>query len=186
MERFTHLIECMKVRYWDSISLANIIKLFKNKGILFDSHMFLYFSNSQQIYIYCGSTFDPIKGIIPLEDVSNYTVKLRCRKASCSITKEIKIPKKAKEKTIGEVIIRVSEWRKLYSGVTDYNGNFIKLSLEEAAMKVGIPKKTLDDYLLQLRFGKKYGFDFNLYKDENVGILRTFVKEKKSLIGMHQ
>ena len=59
-ERFTHLIERMKVRKWDSISIADIIKLFKNKGILFDSHMFLYFSNSQQIYIYCGSTFDPI------------------------------------------------------------------------------------------------------------------------------
>ena len=32
-------------------------------------------------------------------------------------------------------------------------------SLEDAANKVGVSKKSLDDYLLQLRFGKKFGFD---------------------------
>jgi hypothetical protein len=37
------------------------------------------------------------------------------------------------------------------------------LNLEEAAQKVNISKKSLDDYLLQLRFGKKFGFNF----DEN-------------------
>lgn len=39
------------------------------------------------------------------------------------------------------------------------------MPLEKAANEVGISKKTLDDYLLQIRCGKKYGFDFNKYKD---------------------
>jgi hypothetical protein len=42
-----------------------------------------------------------------------------------------------------------------------------------------VSKKSLDDYLLQLRFGKKYGFDFQLHRNEKVGILRTYVKEQK-------
>lgn len=41
-------------------------------------------------------------------------------------------------------------------------------------------KKSLDDYLLQLRFGKKYGFDFSKHKNDKVGKLRYFVKEQKS------
>lgn len=36
-----------------------------------------------------------------------------------------------------------------------------RLSLEDAALKVGISKKSLDDYLLQIRFGRRYGFNFN-------------------------
>jgi hypothetical protein len=55
----------------------------------------------------------------------------------------------------------------------------VRFSLEDAATKVGVSKKSLDDYLLQLRFGKKYGFDFQMHRNEKVGILRTYVKEQK-------
>lgn len=55
-------------------------------------------------------------------------------------------------------------------------------SLEDAATKVGVSKKSLDDYLLQLRFGKKFGFDFEKNKDQKVGILRMFVKKEKDKI----
>lgn len=74
----------------------------------------------------------------------------------------------------------MSLWRKLYNGVTDNDNNLIRYSLEDAAQKVGVSKKSLDDYLLQLRFGKKYGFDFQAHKDDKVGVLRTFVKKEKS------
>jgi hypothetical protein len=30
-------------------------------------------------------------------------------------------------------------------------------------------KKTLDDYLLQIRNGKRYGFNFQKRKDEKIG-----------------
>jgi hypothetical protein len=51
------------------------------------------------------------------------------------------------------------------------------MSLEEAADKVGVSKKSLDDYLSQLRQGRALGFNFNQHKDEKVGYLRQFVKE---------
>lgn len=55
----------------------------------------------------------------------------------------------------------------------------LRYSLEDAAQKVGVSKKSLDDYLLQLRFGKKFGFDFQKHKDDKVGILRSYVKTEK-------
>ena len=46
------------------------------------------------------------------------------------------------------------------------------MSLVDAAAKIGISKKSLDDYLLQLRYGKKFGFNFELHKHEKIGKLR--------------
>ena len=42
---------------------------------------------------------------------------------------------------------------------------------------VGISKKSLDDYLLQIRYGRKFGFNFNEHKNDKVGVLRAFVKK---------
>lgn len=86
--------------------------------------------------------------------------------------------KRTKERTIEEIIEKVSLWRKLYNGVIR-DGNLVRYSLEDAASKVGVSKKSLDDYLLQMRFGKKYGFDFQKHKHDKVGVLRTFVKNQK-------
>ena len=86
--------------------------------------------------------------------------------------------KRTKERCIADIIEKVSLWRKLYNGVYR-EGELIRYSLEDAANKVGVSKKSLDDYLLQLRFGKKYGFDFQEHRAEKVGVLRTFVKDKK-------
>lgn len=62
----------------------------------------------------------------------------------------------------------------------DSQGQIVRYSLEDAAQKVGISKKSLDDYLLQLRYGKKYGFDFNQHKEDKIGVLRAFVKKHKA------
>lgn len=51
--------------------------------------------------------------------------------------------RREKERKIGEVVIKVSQWRQLY--------NDKKVTLEKAAEKVGISKKSLDDYFLQLK-----------------------------------
>lgn len=76
---------------------------------------------------------------------------------------------KTKEKKIGEVVEKVALWRRFYTGFYDERGNFIQKPLEQAAGEVGIAKKTLDDYLLQIRCGKKYGFDFNSNVDGKIG-----------------
>ena len=83
------------------------------------------------------------------------------------------------ERKICDIVEAVSLWRKLYNGIQDNNGNLLRYSLNDAAKKVGISKKSLDDYLLQVKFGKKYGFDFEKHKSEKVGVLRKFVRKHK-------
>ena len=65
----------------------------------------------------------------------------------------------------------------LYNGVRDPKGNLVRYSLEDSAKKIGFKKKSLDDYLLQLRKGQRHGFDFLKHRYDMVGCLRSFVKE---------
>ena len=87
--------------------------------------------------------------------------------------------KRTKERTISYVVDKVLEWRNLYIGIGIDGKKASKISLDEAAKKVGISKKSLDDYLLQLRAAKKYNFPFNDNKDKKIGYLRSFVKRKQ-------
>ena len=80
-----------------------------------------------------------------------------------------------KERTINEIMEKVGTWRQLYCGV-QLNGKFVKLSLKEAASRVGISRKSLDDYLLQIRAAKSFGFDFKVHRLDKVGVLRQFVR----------
>lgn len=84
---------------------------------------------------------------------------------------EMKSSKRTKERKIGFIIGKVKAWRQLYQDK--------KLSLEEGADIVGISKKSLDDYLLQMRYGTYFGFNFQAHKDDKVGLLRSYVKEFK-------
>jgi len=90
------------------------------------------------------------------------------------------LDKRTKERQIRFVVERVSLWRKLYNGVELGNGETVRYSLEDSAKLVGISKKSLDDYLLQLRFGRMYGFDFLKHQCDNIGVLRKFVREHKN------
>ena len=56
--------------------------------------------------------------------------------------------KQVKERKISEVVEKVALWRRFYTGFYDEYGKFINMPLDTAAFKVGISKKTLDDYLL--------------------------------------
>jgi hypothetical protein len=73
----------------------------------------------------------------------------------------------------------LARWRKLYNGDYSYRNEPVRLTLDEAAEQVGISKKSLDDYLMQIRFGRKYGFNFQEHQNERVGVLRTYVKKMK-------
>lgn len=59
--------------------------------------------------------------------------------------------RRTKERKIGYIIKKVLKWRQLYNGVLNQSGSQTRCSLEESAQKVGISKKSLDDYLLQIR-----------------------------------
>ncbi len=67
----------------------------------------------------------------------------------------------------------------MYAGFTNKQGVYIKKSLEDAAKDIKISKKSLDDYLMQLRQAKKFGFDFDSHIHEKIGVVRTFVKKKR-------
>lgn len=67
--------------------------------------------------------------------------------------------------------MKVAQWRDI--GLKDS-----KVTLEEAAKRVGVPKKTLDDYYAQVKLAKEYGFDFQAHMDLKIGTLRKFVREK--------
>jgi hypothetical protein len=72
------------------------------------------------------------------------------------------------------------KWRQYYTGMKEKEeGPIVRYSLEDAANKVGISKKSLDDYLLQIRFGRRYGFNFNEHKNDKVGVLRDYVRKNK-------
>ena len=88
--------------------------------------------------------------------------------------------KRAKERTIGEIIKKVFLWKKIYQGIPDENGNKKKLTLQQAAEEVNLSKKSLDEYLNQLLLGKQYGFNFNAHKNDKVGILRGYVKKQQN------
>ena len=89
--------------------------------------------------------------------------------------------KRAKERTIGEIIKKVFLWKKIYQGITDDNGNKKKITLQQAAEEVNLSKKSLDEYLNQILLGKKYGFNFNIHKNDKVGMLRGYVKKQQQL-----
>lgn len=164
-----------------------------------------YFEDELNTYIYCGKY--PIKHSIEVQlnenniSTNSINIKLKLRNVINKLNlmrmelieeNHDKIDEKhqntninencrrSKERKIGFIIEKVYLWRKLYNGITDENGVKIQLTLDEAAEKVGIAKKSLDDYLIQLRIGKRNGFNFNEHRNEKVGVLRSFVKKQKN------
>lgn len=94
--------------------------------------------------------------------------------------KDKKLSNRIKERHIKDVLEKVALWRKFYNGFFNEKNEFVQLPLDQSARKINISKKTLDDYLAQLRLGKKYGFDFNKNSEEKIGTLRSFVREQKA------
>ena len=67
--------------------------------------------------------------------------------------------------------MKVSQWRELSQKTP-------KITLDEAAKVVDIPKKTLDDYFMHIKIASEHNFDFQTNLNEKIGVLRKFVKDK--------
>jgi hypothetical protein len=141
------------------------------------------------MFVYMGK-YDFHVGLInfKLNELENDVIHIKCRKyihqdiVDDFIIRKTKLCRIVKERKISTIILKVDEWRQLYKhGKCLADGTIKKYSLEEAAQEVGISKKSLDDYLLQLRFAREHGFDFNANKDSKVGVLRKFVKDIKKM-----
>ena len=63
----------------------------------------------------------------------------------------------------------------------DENGNTFlkKYPCVEAAILIGVSKRSLDDYLYQLRIGKLFDYDFEANKDTSFGRLRNYNQQKR-------
>ncbi len=183
-----------------AIVVSTALGELRARGYALDRAFVSYYSPSQEMYVVCGLDPLPESCLIPRYDCDyGQLSRVRLKFAfpdQAGVNQPVVQPAqksvgkrrtgagktgrtRTKERRIGDVIEKVAFWRELYSGVHSSDGRLIKFSLEEAADKVGISKKSLDDYLLQLRYGKKYKFDFDTHKDDKFGMLRMYVKRKK-------
>ena len=176
------------------IFMKDIISKLKYLGYPTTGGLFSVYIKSAEEYVYFGS--DPIDPNIFLDenlvDFENLKIKLVSYLEDKLIKKTEKQlfdkkdnikpqkDKRTKERKIEFIVEKVNAWRRLYNGFYNENGEYTRYSLDQAAKMVGISKKSLDDYLLQLRLGRKYGFNFNQNKTKKVGILRAFVKNHRA------
>ena len=185
------------------IFMKDIISKLKYLGYPTTGALFSVFIKTAFEYVYFGS--DPIDPNISLDETLVDFDHLKIKMVSYLEDKLIKKTekqlfdkketnktqkdKRTKERKIEFIVEKVNAWRRLYNGFYNENGEYTRYSLDQAAKMVGISKKSLDDYLLQLRLGRKYGFNFNQNKTKKVGVLRAFVKKhrvnqnNKSFIG---
>lgn len=79
-----------------------------------------------------------------------------------------------KERPIKDAVLLVLKWRQMWAKTQS-----VKVSLRRGAEIIGVAKKSLDDYLLQLRLGQKYGFNFEKHCNEKIGVLRNYNRVMK-------
>ncbi|KAL4468501.1 hypothetical protein ABPG74_005004 [Tetrahymena malaccensis] len=83
---------------------------------------------------------------------------------------------RSKERTIASAIKIVSEWRDLYE---KYKEERIFRDLQEIAEEIGLSKKVLDYYFLELRTAEFFGFDFDSNLEQKFGKIRKFNNSHK-------
>ena len=168
--------------------LMKYVDLQEAKG----NFMISYYSSFRDSFVYLTTSPIQSKIVIPKAELLNGPIRIRFRFISNTDFPQPgvdenasdegeKVGHRTKERKIGYIIEKVARWRNLYNGIQNSKGNTIRMTLEEAAKQVDISKKSLDDYLLQLRFGRKFGFNFEEHKNDKVGLLRAYVKKFKKL-----
>ncbi len=86
---------------------------------------------------------------------------------------------RANERKIYDVIKLLTLWKSYYTnGVTKNDGTRERVTMGRAAEYVGVSRKTLDDYMEQVRKAKSQGFDFSSHAQDKMGTLRAFVKRR--------
>jgi hypothetical protein len=166
-QRFEDLHKNLPNQTANTLCINDIFEELKTRGFNYTNTAISYYDRELNSFIYCG--IFPLAGNVTIPLMPLVELKLRqIIKKDNLMRMELKEEnveenennenvfinvksKRSKERKIGYIIEKVFLWRKLYNGFKDEQGNLIKLTLEEAAEKVGISKKSLDDYLIQLR-----------------------------------
>jgi len=196
-ERVNSLERNIMTNTQGDLLLGPIIKHLVELNYPIANTMISYFSAQREKFVFVGNDPLPPSAAIPVRDIT-FPLQIKCRYNTRldptslnnyqtqfddddASDKGGKGGRRTKERKIGYIIEKVARWRNLYNGVTNSKGETVRLTLEEAALQVSISKKSLDDYLLQLRFGRKFGFNFEEHKNDKVGLLRAYVKKYKTI-----
>ena len=88
--------------------------------------------------------------------------------------------RRGNERKISEVIDALVRWEDLSKPKSNGRKLLKKYNKQEAADKIDIPKKSLEDYMCQIRIAKSHGFDFNMYSNTRFGVIRNFNRMKEA------
>ncbi len=194
-------VDVMTGKSGQTILFQSAIAELRQRGYDMLRAKFWYFDTSLNDFVYCSAHPVPNSWSIPIRelgDKNTLTIKIQKNPKVCSASEKDeqaparapserphqtqegdKLRSRVKERSLGVVIQKVHRWRALYNGIINMNGERLRYTLQQAAEIVDIPKKTLDDYLQQIKTGKKYGFDFDAEKDSKIGVLRDFNEQHK-------
>ncbi|CAD8163931.1 unnamed protein product [Paramecium octaurelia] len=90
--------------------------------------------------------------------------------------------KRVKERSVLDALNRVREWRRIYEqGKCQQNTNQPRISLQEAANQVKIPKKTLEDYV-QIFTKVNLICRIEDFANKRMGFLRKLIQKHKAYI----
>ncbi|CAD8144310.1 unnamed protein product [Paramecium pentaurelia] len=100
---------------------------------------------------------------------------------STSITNKNQSFKRVKERLVCEAIEKVERWRQMFTeGLQINNGEIIKVTLNQAAEIVGIPKKTLEDYTQLFKKVRLLTADIQQFSNEKMGFLRSYLRKNQN------
>lgn len=75
-------------------------------------------------------------------------------------------------------------WSRLQEGtlelLSDGTTRKVTICQDEAARFIGLTKRTMERYILCLRHGHQFGFDFKENLHNGNGVLRKFVRQKRA------
>ena len=183
---------CVETTKSNVVILKNVINQLIIRGYRFENTEIWYYSKPYMEYVFCEKY--PISDNIYVEPAnwseSPLLIKIEYdeREGIIPTTVQAVVPGKRKKYEtndpgkvggIEQLIYIELWWRELFRGFPDHEGNISKFQLLDAAKIMGYKKKTLDDNLQLIKFGKMHGFDFNKDGDSSISCLRGFKKEFK-------
>ena len=172
--------------------MSSVISSLKQLGYDFENCV-IYYINSDDYYVNCWYDPVPESYTIPSTSIinSNKTDRIRLFIKKIPIEnddssdgslstggnpKDSKT-KRSKERTIKDVKNKVDHWKCLCKKLKEEQPSCKKIS-ERASLMVGIPKKSLDDYMHQIKLGESFNFDFEKHGCDKIGTLRQFNKKE--------
>ena len=88
------------------------------------------------------------------------------------VVRQPKPLKREKERKLGDILYLVHQWLQTIDNIREMPDADDRDVLEEAAVFIGMPRKTMVEYVLKVRNGHHFGFNYEAHLDEGIGRLR--------------